>query len=280
MRPALLALTALALAVPASLPLAAPLEAKIKADEALAVVLADPRRTDDRIRDQYRHPAETLAFFKVKPGMTVVDFAPAGGWWTRILVPYLGEKGRYVGLNPDIRTANDQHKKLFGGIGDTFPAQAAGWTGFPATSIGAYNSDGVPENLKGKVDRLLIFRMMHNLWRFDMLRRELATARLLLRDDGLLGIEQHRANKKAGAGYTDGNKGYMREADVIALVEANGFELVGRSEINANKNDPANHVEGVWTLPPSLRGATDETKPKLLLIGESDRMTLLFKKRK
>lgn len=280
MRGALLAVSALALAVPAALTVSAPLEAKVKADEALAVVLADPRRNDDRIRDQYRHPAETLAFFKVKPGMTVVDFAPAGGWWTRVLVPYLGEKGRYIGLNPDIRTSNDQLKKLFGGLGETFPAQAAGWTGYPAASILAYNSDGVPAELKGKVDRYLIFRMMHNLWRFDMLRRELATARVLLKDDGLLGIEQHRAKKGASAGYTDGNKGYMREQDVIALVEANGFELVGRSEINANKKDPANHPEGVWTLPPALRGAAEADKPRLMLIGESDRMTLLFKKRK
>jgi predicted methyltransferase len=280
MRRALLALSAFAMAAPLALSHPAPLEAKVKADEALAVVLADPRRNDDRIRDQYRHPAETLAFFKVKPGMTVVDFAPAGGWWTRVLVPYLGEKGRYIGLNPDIRTSNDQLKKLFGGIGETFPAQAAGWTGYPAASILAYNSDGVPENLKGKVDRFLIFRMMHNLWRFDMLRRELATARVMLKDDGLLGIEQHRAKKGASAGYTDGNKGYMREQDVIALVEANGFELVGRSEINANKKDPANHPEGVWTLPPALRGATEADKPRLMLIGESDRMTLLFKRRK
>lgn len=282
MRRAVMLLSAFALAVPAAALFHAPLEAKdkVKADEAMAVILADPRRDGDRIRDQYRHPAETLAFFKVKPGMTVVDYAPAGGWYTRILVPYLGANGRYIGLNPDVRTANDGVKKNFAGLAETFPAQASGWTGVPTERIGAYNSDGVPDGLKGKVDRVLIFRMIHNLWRFDLLRRELGTARLLLRDDGLLGIEQHRANKKAGADYTDGNKGYMREADVIALIESCGFELVGRSEVNANKSDPANHADGVWMLPPNLRGATEETKPRLMLIGESDRMTLLFKKRK
>jgi predicted methyltransferase len=279
MRRPLLALAALALALPAAMPV---LEAKdkVRDDEAMAVVLADPRRDGDRIRDQYRHPAETLAFFKVKPGMTVVDYAPGGGWYTRILVPYLGEKGRYIGLNPDVRGANEPFKKMMSGLGETFPAQVTAWTGVPAERIGAYNSDSLPDSLKGKVDRVLFFRMIHNLWRFDLLRRELGTARLLLRDDGLLGIEQHRASKKDGADYTDGNKGYMREADVIALIESCGFELVGRSEVNANKRDPANHVNGVWMLPPSLAGATEETKPKLMLIGESDRMTLLFKKRK
>lgn len=282
MRPALLAFTALALAVPAAMPVLAPLEAKdkVKADEAMALVLADPRRDADRIRDQYRHPAETLAFFKVKPGMTVVDYTPSGGWYTRILVPYLGEKGRYIGLNPDVRQVSDNLKKNYANLGDTFPAQAAAWTGVPANRIFAYNSDNVPGDLKGKVDRVLIFRWMHNMWRNDLVRRELATIRMLLNDDGLLGIEQHRASKKSGPDYTDGSKGYMREQDVIAMVEACGFELVGRSEINANKRDPANHAIGVWALPPNLSGATEETKPKLLLIGESDRMTLLFRKRK
>ncbi len=163
MRPALLAFTALALAVPAAMPVLAPLEAKdkVKADEAMALVLADPRRDADRIRDQYRHPAETLAFFKVKPGMTVVDYTPSGGWYTRILVPYLGEKGRYIGLNPDVRQASDNLKKNYANLGDTFPAQAAAWTGVPANRIFAYNSDNVPGDLKGKVDRVLIFRWMH-----------------------------------------------------------------------------------------------------------------------
>jgi predicted methyltransferase len=235
------------------------------------------------VRDQYRHPAETLAFFKVKPGMTVVDYMPSGGWFTRVLVPYLGEKGRYIALNPDVRTANDRLKANQGNLKGTFPTQAQGWfagmTGLAA--IEAWNSDELPADLKGKVDRVMIMREIHNLWRFDLLRRELTTIHGLLGKDGLLGIEQHRAKGNAPASYVDGSKGYLRMQDVIALIEACGFELVGKSEINANKKDPANWPNGVWTLPPALGGVTDPAeKARLIAIGESDRMTLLFKKRK
>ena len=283
MRRIIIALSALALAVPLAVPVLAPLAAKAKITDAqaLGVVLADTRRDGDRARDQYRHPAATLAFFRVRPGMTVVDYDPGGGWYTRVLVPFLGEKGRYIGLNPDVRTASASLQKGMGGLHESFPPLVAGWSIAPGAPIEAWNSDTLPADLKGKADRVLVFRWVHNLWRIDLLRRELATIHGLLKDDGLLGIEQHRARGKSPASYTDGSMGYMREADVIALIEACGFELVGTSEINANRKDPANHARGVWMLPPNLSGVTDPAeKARLIEIGESDRMTLLFKKRR
>lgn len=285
MRRSLLALSALALSLPLAVGISAPAEAgkKITDAQVMATVLADPRRDSDRVRDQYRHPAETMAFFKVKPGMTVVDYMPSSGWFTRVLVPYLGEKGRYIGLNPDVTNMPDRWKTNFGNTNATFPARAQGWfvgmTGNAA--IEGWNSNDVPGDLKGKVDRVIIMREMHNLWRNDILRKELGVIWSLLNKDGLLGIEQHRAKDKAPASYIDGSMGYMRTQDVIALVEACGFELVGKSEINANKKDPANWPGGVWTLPPNLSGVTDPAeKARLIEIGESDRMTLLFRKRK
>ena len=285
MRRLLIALTAAALAAPLSLATAAPAEAKAKsakpADIALASALADPRRDADRARDAFRNPAETIAFFRIKPGMTVVDYMPSSGWWTRVLVPYLGEKGRYIGLNPDVRNSNDGMKRMFSGLGDKFPAQVTGWTGVSADRIGAYNTDNLPGGLKGEVDRVMIMREMHNLWRTNLMRTELFAVRDLLKDDGLLGIEQHRARASASADYTSGGNGYMREKDVIALVEAHGFTFVAKSEINANRKDPANHKDGVWVLPPNFRNVKDEDeKARLSAIGESDRMTLLFRKRK
>lgn len=243
----------------------------------LELALAHPRRDEDRARDQYRHPAETLAFFRVEPGMTVVDYTPSGGWYTRVLAPYLGEKGRYIGLNPDVSAGSQAQKDYFADLAATFPAKAAEWTGLPAERIGAYNTDSLPEELKGTVDRVLVFRAMHNLHRFGWLYRELSAMRALLKDDGLLGIVQHRAKADAPADYTDGGKGYLREKDVIGLVEAHGFELVGRSEINANPADTADYPMGVWTLPPNLASKQDEARYRA--IGESDRMTLLFRKR-
>lgn len=273
--------TLFAAAIALALPLAAAAKDKITDAQAAAVVLADTKRDADRARDQYRHPAETLAFCKIKPGQTVVDYMPSSGWWTRILVPYLGEKGRYVGLNPDVSTVNEQMKKYFGNLGGTFPAKVAEWTGVTGERVTAYNSDGLPDSLKGKADRVMIMREVHNLWRMDLLRRELAAVRGLLDDDGKLCIEQHRARNNARADYTNGTRGYMRERDVIALVEAAGFQLEGKSEINQNKKDPADHADGVWVLPPNFRGVSDPVqKARYTEIGESDRMTLVFKKRK
>jgi len=249
-----------------------------KACEAVMdLALANPRRKDDRARDRWRHPAETLAFFRVRPGMTVVDYTPGGGWYTRVLIPYLGEEGRYIGLNPDVSGAGEQ-QGYYAGLAQSFPPKAAEWTGIAPDRIAAYNTDGIPAELNGTVDRVLMFRAVHNLKRNGMLDSELKAVHALLKPDGMLGIEQHRAKAGAPDAYVDGSKGYLREKDVIAAVEAQGFELVGKSEVNANPKDPANHQAGVWALPPSLR-LGDKDREKYTAIGESDRMTLLFRKR-
>ncbi|WP_226018141.1 class I SAM-dependent methyltransferase [Novosphingobium sp. FKTRR1] len=250
----------------------------VKIDPALLAVLADPRRDKDRARDIYRHPAETLAFFRIKPGMTVVDYLPSGGWFTRILVPYLGDKGQYIGLNPAEVNLTPERREILGDMADKFPAKAAEWTGVPASRILAFNGDTIPAARKGTVDRAIIMREVHNIWPNGWLHPDLLAIRSLLKDDGLLGIEEHRAKPGAPFSETDSSKGYMREKDVIALVEANGFQLVAKSEINANPKDSANWPDGVWTLPPSYF-LKDKDRAKYQAIGESDRMTLLFRKR-
>ncbi len=243
---------------------------------AMKTALAASLRADDAVRDQYRHPAETLEFFQVKPGMTVVDVVPGSGWYTRVLAPYLGKDGKYIGLNPDVAHSNSTRTaENWAGLAKSFPNDLAGW-GLAGTNAVGLNSDEVTEAMHGTVDRVLIFREMHNLHRFGFLHYELATMHNLLKDDGMLGIVQHRAKAWAPASYTDGSRGYLRQKDVIGLVEAHGFELVGTSEINANAKDPADHPRGVWEMPPSW----GSKRPELKDLGESDRMTLLFRKRK
>lgn len=243
----------------------------------LDLALAHPRRDADRARDKWRHPAETLAFFRVRPGMTVVDYIPAGGWYTRVLVPYLGADGRYIALNPDVSAGSEGQRKYFAGLAEGFPAKAAEWDLADGARIEAYDGEAIPEELAGTVDRVLIFREMHNLKRNGWTASELAKLHALLKPGGMLGIVQHRARPNAPGAYADGGKGYLREADVVKMVEAEGFALVARSEVNANPADPADHAGGVWSLPPSLR-ADEADKPLLAAIGESDRMTLLFRK--
>ena len=182
---------------------------------ALMMALESENRADDKARDQYRHPAETLAFFGVEPGMTVVDYMPAGGWYTRVLVPYLGAGGRYIGMNPDGSTANNSGfteyaAKLTPRFNEVSPTLKL--VGAP---VSVTNSNEIAEDMKGTVDRVLIFREMHNLMRNGVMHQELTRMRSLLKEDGMLGIVQHRAKDDAPGDYTDGSKGYLRQSAVI-----------------------------------------------------------------
>ena len=133
----------------------------------------------------------------------------------------------------------------------------------------------IPEAEKGTFDRIIVARMMHNLLRWNNADSEIKAMRALLKDGGMIGIEQHRAKPNAPYAYADGSKGYLREADVIKFMEVHGFDFVAKSEANANARDSANYPEGVWELPPVLRTKREDLKA----VGESDRMTLLFRKR-
>ncbi len=249
----------------------------------LAEVLAHERRADDRARDQYRHPAETLAFFKVEPTMTVAEFSPGGGWYTRVLAPWMMGQGKYIAFNADSsgRAYRDRAQEVRAkGWTEAIKAELATDMGVKPADVIAFEVDEMPEGMAGTVDRVLIFRSMHGLNIGNSADEVLKAARMMLKDDGMVGVVQHRAPK--GASYDDygaRQRGYMRTQDVIAIFGANGFELAAQSEINANPKDPANWESGVWTLPPTLAtGEADARRAEYLTVGESDRMTLLFKK--
>ncbi|MEL7190157.1 MAG: hypothetical protein AAGK17_11435 [Pseudomonadota bacterium] len=246
-------------------------------------VLASEARAGDAARDQYRNPKETLGFFGVEPTMTVAEYGPGGGWYTRVLAPYVMPQGKYIAFNGDSdgRTYRSRAQEARAkGWTERFKSGVAEMMGAEADDVTAFEIDEMPEDVEGTVDRVVIFRSMHGLNIGNAADDVLKAARKMLKDDGMVGVVQHRA--PAGASYDDygaRQRGYMRKSDVIAIFEANGFELAAESEVNANPNDPANWERGVWTLPPVL--ATGEDDPKrgeYLAIGESDRMTLLFKK--
>lgn len=245
----------------------------------LELAAASPARKDDAGRDSFRNPVGTLAFFGVRPDMKVGEYAPGGGWYSRVLGPYLAGDGELVGLFFDKNAAGIPERYRAGSPASAtkFPEQVAGWTGKPEAKVSGLSLDTVPDDQKGTFDRILVIRMMHNLMRWNAADSELGTMRDLLKPDGLIGIVQHRAKANAPWSYANGEKGYLREADVIKLMELNGFELVGKSEINANPKDTADYENGVWTLPPTL-GLKEVDKAKYEAIGESDRMTLLFRK--
>jgi len=250
-------------------------------DASMQTVLNAETRADDKARDGYRHPAQTLNFFGVKPGQTVVEYGPGGGWYTRILVPYLAGSGQYIAINADSSASNFSDRAREARTKswpEAFPMTAAKWTGVDAKKIMAFESDELPDGMKGKVDRILIFRSLHGMLNGNSADSELRALREMLADDGMVGVVQHRAKPDASYAMSNGSKGYLKQASVVALFELNGFELVKKSEINANPKDMADYPGGVWTLPPVL-GAGDTDKARYEAIGESDRMTLLFKKR-
>ena len=236
-----------------------------------------PTRKEDKLRDQYRHPAETLAFFHVGPHMKVGEYAPGGGWYSRLLGHYLGGEGQLVGLyaNPLTATPDPARQQRIRDTAAGFGKEVAGYTGLPADKFSGITLDNL-EGQKGTFDRILVMRAMHNLLRSGTADTELRAMRELLKDDGLLGIEQHRAKADASWSYANGTKGYLRQQDVIDFMRINGFDLVAASEINANPKDTADHKEGVWEMPPVLATKREDLKG----LGESDRMTLLFKKAK
>ncbi|MEL7297393.1 MAG: methyltransferase domain-containing protein [Pseudomonadota bacterium] len=272
--------SAFTFAVLATLNLAQAAHHEEKAMSAKVILSAD-YRAKDSARDAYRHPAETLRFFGLKPDMTVAEYGPGGGWYTRILAPYLADKGVYIGVGADVEryhagadAERNAKRKLFP---ETFPGRVEEWTGVSGDNILAVEVDEAPESVAGTVDAVLTFRGFHGLARKNMTDETLKHFYSMLKPGGVVGIVQHRAPEDDAYAATRGHRGYLKQSEVIAMFEMNGFELVSTSEINANPKDSADWEKGVWTLPPTLtRG--DEDKDKYLAIGESDRMTLLFRK--
>ncbi len=246
-------------------------------EPALAAAIANPNRDADRARDEFRNPAETIAFFRIAPDMKVGEYAPGGGWYSRVLGNYLGDEGKLVGLyfTPDSGPFDEQRQAGIREGAAAFSSKAAEWTGKPAANFAGLTLEDVTDAQKGTFDRVLVIRMLHNMMRWDIADSELTVMRDLLKPGGMLGIVQHRAKADAPDDYADGSKGYLRQEDVVRFVEALGFELVAASEINANPNDTADHPEGVWEMPPTLATKREDLKA----LGESDRMTLLFRKR-
>jgi predicted methyltransferase len=258
-------------------------------DPALTAVL-ESRSAEERARDAARHPAATLTFFQVKPGMTVAEALPGGGWYTRILADYLGPEGRLYGVNyPDTLWP------LFGwATEDVIKERIATTAKFPGmvkelsdsgVKARGFTFNSVPADVVGKVDRVLIIRALHNLNRFEAQAgtrsQALAAVRSMLKPDGLVGVVQHRLPEDAADEGADGSRGYLKQSAVIAMFEQAGFELVAQSEINANPKDRPGPDDVVWRLPPGLSGSRDDPERRAAMeaIGESDRMTLLFRKK-
>jgi predicted methyltransferase len=242
---------------------------------ALTAALAGPqRKPTSAARDTQRHPRETLEFFGIRPTMTVLEVGPGEGWYTELLAPTLAARGKLIDTSSDPVGPDDSRSAFSGQRFKAFLDKAPEVFGKVQTVI--VDGKAPKLDLAGNVDAVLLMREVHGMINGGTLDAWLGEIRKALKTGGVLGIEQHRAPADADP-VASAKKGYVPEKWVIDHVEAAGFKLVGKSEINANPKDTKDYAEGVWTLPPSLQ-LGDKDRDKYQAIGESDRMTLKFVK--
>lgn len=249
------------------------------ADRVQAAMAGAHRSDANKARDAFRHPAETLAFFGVDAGQTVIEITPGGGWYSEILAPALKDQGTLVGAIIDASKVEDERARSYyersnQGLRDKMAGNAEVFGGMTLvefeTSSPSFGADG-------SADRVLTFRNVHN-WTGNGYDQAMFNAFYkVLKPGGVLGVVEHRAAEGTSA-EESAKSGYLTEAYVIGLAEAAGFQLAEKSEINANPADTRDHPGGVWTLPPNLRVPEGEDTAKYEAIGESDRMTLKFVK--
>lgn len=221
------------------------------------------RTSENKLRDQYRHPLATLKFFGIKPDMTVVEVWPGGGWYTQILAPYLAQNGHYIEASFKNTHGHQGVEKWL----SEHPNIAA------TVSHTNFNPpDEANVAPAGTADMVLTFRNVHNWMNKKGEKEAFAGFFKALKPGGILGVVEHRANphKKSNS-----DSGYVKEKEIMKLAKRAGFKFVAKSEINANPKDTKDYPNGVWTLPPTNKHDPADNA-KYLAIGESDRMTMKF----
>jgi predicted methyltransferase len=242
---------------------------------ALTAALAGPwRAPKSAARDTQRHPVATLEFLGLKQNHAVLEIGPGEGWYTELLAPILAKSGKLYVTSGDANGPRDERSTLYALRTKLFLEKLPEAYGKVETVVLDSKRPKLP--FESKLNLVLLFRGAHGMVNDGTLGAWLAEIHHALAPNGVLGIEQHRAAPVAIA-EASSKKGYLPEPWLVEQVQAAGFKLVAKSEVNANPKDSKDYPEGVWSLPPSLREG-DTNRDKYLAIGESDRMTLKFVK--
>ncbi|MBV6417941.1 MAG: hypothetical protein CMLOHMNK_02720 [Steroidobacteraceae bacterium] len=236
-------------------------------------ILAGDQRSDaDRARDPYRHPKETLLFFGIRPEQTVVEIWPGGGWYTEIIAPLVAAKGKFYAAQVVPNPGSKGTTAALAAYADKLAARPDLYGNVTVTALGPGSTADIAP--PGSADLVVTFRNIHNWLGRDFAPQAFAAMYKALKPGGVLGVVEHRADP-ASPVDPKAKSGYVNEAYAIRMIEAAGFRLVAKSEVNANPKDTKDYEKGVWTLPPTYAmGDTD--RAKFAAIGESDRFTLKF----
>lgn len=262
-----------------------------KFDGAKLATILDAQSDKAKARYKARHPQETLEFFGLTPGMKVAEALPGGGWYSKILIPYLGDEGHLIGMDYSIKMwpefggfANAEFLEKKKSWAAEWVEGAQAWRAGSQGRISAFTFGGRDVAMDGQLDAILFIRALHNLARFEdeggYLTEALGDTHALLKSGGIVGVVQHQGPESNDDKWAEGDNGYLKKSQLIASFEAAGFELVKESAINENPKDVPSNEDIVWRLPQSLGTSRDnpELRAKMEAIGESNRMTLLFKK--
>jgi len=246
------------------------------------IIAGEHRSKEDKARDSYRHPLETLMFFGIHEYMTVVEIWPFVGWYSKIIAPLVKDKGLYIAATFPPNNPTDllnQQRQEFIELVEKNPDI------FGNAYIGALGSGHYEFGDDGCADMIITIRNLHN-WMWDKgfhdgTPREpyyqdvLASFFQVLKPGGILAIEQHRGDPRKTQDPT-ATKLYVRQDYATRIIEDAGFVLLGSSEINANPKDTRDHPQGPLSLSPFFFGISEEEREQYSAIGESDRMTLKF----
>ena len=243
-----------------------------------AAIAGDHRSLENKARDKFRRPKQTLAFFGFQSDMTVVEIWPGGGWYTEILAPALKDSGKLYAAQYSVNPSYGYQRRYFGSFLSKLGAKPDVYRDVEITTLDFPYALAIAP--AGSADMVLTFRNAHN-WVNPGYGKQAAPLSFkvmfdALKPGGVLGVVDHRW-PDATTEDPNAENGYVSEERIIKLAKAAGFELATRSDINRNSEDDHEHPEGVWTLPPSL-ALGDKDRELYLAIGESDRMTLKFVK--
>ncbi len=239
-------------------------------------------------RFQYRNPNETIEFFGIEPGFAVLEALPGGGWYSKILQPFLGPEGKLIGVDydydmwPNFNFVDEAFLEKRKNWTQEWQQKANQWSSENGAPVEAYTFATLPQDLS--VDAVLFIRALHNLHRFEekgeYLSKALKESYRVLKEGGIVGVVQHQVDEDRSDEWANGSRGYLKKSSLVKQFEAAGFTLVSESAINSNPKDQPGEEDFVWRLPPSLSTSkeNEELKNQFLEVGESNRMTLLFKK--